>query len=251
MIGSRVKEIVQRPLLYLGAALVIVLISIANNTYTWKSIAATLVIAIAAFKFVTFIIGLDIVSSITRFVDGRTELGVVLHNDRLAAATNPDVPEIVAAKQVFHVPQNDLGYNDAQALCKAYGSRLANYSEIESSYKAGSEWCGYGWSADQMALFPTQQSTWDGLQKIEGHENDCGRPGINGGYMANPKLKFGANCYGYKPRMTEDEQLIMANTTVYPKTKEDMAMDERVDYWKQKLKNVLVAPFNSKRWSRV
>jgi hypothetical protein len=31
-----------------------------------------------------------------------------------------------------------------------------------------------------MALFPTQKETWDKLQKIKGHEHDCGRPGING-----------------------------------------------------------------------
>jgi hypothetical protein len=36
-----------------------------------------------------------------------------------------------------------------------------------------------------MALYPTQYNTWKELQKIKGHENDCGRPGINGGYMIN------------------------------------------------------------------
>ena len=31
------------------------------------------------------------------------------------------------------------------------------------------------------------------LQKIKGHEHDCGRPGINGGYIDNPNVRFGVN----------------------------------------------------------
>ena len=43
-----------------------------------------------------------------------------------------------------------------------------------------------------MALFPTQYEHWEHLQKIKGHENDCGRPGVNGGYIDNPnKIKIG------------------------------------------------------------
>jgi hypothetical protein len=244
------KAILQRPVPYFAVALVIILISLAKNTWTWKSIAATLAIAVVVYNVVVFVFGLNIVSHVRRFIDGRTELDVVIHNDRLDALDAP-VPEILAAKQVFHVTENNLGYNDAQAVCQAYGGRLANYGEVEASYKAGAEWCGYGWSADQMALYPTQQKTWDELQKIEGHEHDCGRPGVNGGYMANPQLKFGANCYGYKPRMTHEEELRMQNTPLYPKTAADIAIDHRVDYWKQKLQDVLVSPFNPKRWSRV
>ena len=63
-----------------------------------------------------------------------------------------------------------------------------------------------GWSDGQMALFPTQQKTFDNLQKIEGHENDCGRPGVNGGFMANPNIRFGVNCYGNKPKIKEEEE---------------------------------------------
>ena len=31
------------------------------------------------------------------------------------------------------------------------------------------------------------------MQKIEGHEHDCGRPGVNGGYIANPNVNFSRN----------------------------------------------------------
>ena len=78
-------------------------------------------------------------------------------------------PEPELQKQVFHVPDNKYTYEESRALCKAYGGRLANYDEIEASYKEGGEWCGYGWSEGQMALFPTQKKTYDELQKIEGH----------------------------------------------------------------------------------
>ena len=153
--------------------------------------------------------------------------------------------------QVFNIPGNTLGYNDAKALCSAYGSRLATYQELEKSYESGAEWCNYGWSENQMALFPVQQKTYDTLQKIPGHENDCGRPGINGGYIANPAVQFGVNCFGHKPKMTEEEETLMASTTPYPKTEKDIAMEHRVDYWKNKLNEVLVSPFNYTTWSKI
>jgi hypothetical protein len=154
-------------------------------------------------------------------------------------------------EEVFNVPGNYYVYDDAKALCSAYGARLATYKEVENSYDKGGEWCNYGWSEGQMALYPTQQKTWDGLQKIKGHENDCGRPGINGGYIKNPAVKFGANCYGYKPKMTPVEQDIMANTTPYPKTKKDLAIEKRVEYWKDRLPEILVSPFNYNSWSKL
>ena len=161
----------------------------------------------------------------------------------------PPVPEILRKKQVFNIPGNTYNYKNAKALCTAYGSRLATYKEIEGAYDKGGEWCNYGWSDGQMALFPTQQKTFDHLQTIPGHEQDCGRPGINGGYMINPQLKFGVNCYGHKPRITNEEEELMENTTPYPLTAEDIAFQARVDYWKNKVNEILVSPFNSRSWS--
>lgn len=175
----------------------------------------------------------------------------IMDAPRVQAIKTSVVPEIISGKQVFNIPGNTYGYNDAKALCSAYGSRLASYKEIEDAYEKGGEWCNYGWSEGQMALYPTQQNTFDNLQKTEGHENDCGRPGINGGYMANPKLQFGVNCYGYKPEMTEEEEHNMATVPHYPLTKKDIAMEQRVNYWKSKLASVIVSPFNYKNWSRV
>lgn len=159
------------------------------------------------------------------------------------------VPEIRIKNQVYNIPGNNYTYTNSKALCAAYGSRLATYQELEDAYKNGAEWCNYGWSEGQMALFPTQKNTFDNLQKIKGHEHDCGRPGINGGYMANPNLMFGVNCYGNKPKITPEEEENMRNTTPYPQTMEDIIFQQRVDYWKNKVSEILVSPFNYKIWS--
>lgn len=159
--------------------------------------------------------------------------------------------EIMLAKQVFNIPSNSYTYNDASALCKAYGAKLANYKQIERAYKKGGEWCNYGWSDNQMALFPTQQTTWDKLQGIKGHENDCGRPGINGGYIANPNIRFGVNCYGNKPVMNKDESDLLDKGFRPPLTKKDKQINKKISEYQQYLDTIVVSPFNYNTWSKV
>jgi hypothetical protein len=197
-----------------------------------------------------YFLGVDIVARLKNIISGNPEVDITIDTSRAEAAKN-DVPQILLRKQVFNIPENNFVYTDAKALCSAYGARLAKYQEVEEAYKDGGNWCSYGWSDGQMALFPTQQKTFDELQKIEGHENDCGRPGVNGGYIANPEVRFGVNCYGYKPIMTSIEEELMANEPLYPKTLKDKAMENRVNYWKDKLSEVLVSPFNHTSWSRL
>jgi len=160
------------------------------------------------------------------------------------------VPEIELAKQVFHIPGNKYTYQDAEALCTAYDARLASYEEIDAAHDRGAEWCSYGWSQDQLALYPTQKSTYDVLQDVDGHEHDCGRPGINGGYIANPNVRFGVNCYGYKPKITPKEQSTMRSYSVYPRTHEDIVLDKKAAKYREKLSNIKVSPFNGSTWSR-
>lgn len=196
-----------------------------------------------------YIFGTSIFASISDFFSATPKIDInVVDGSRL---TPSPVPELKLTKQVFNIPGNDYVYGDAKALCKAYGAELATYEQVENAYNKGGEWCNYGWSEGQMALFPTQQKTFDKLQTIEGHEHDCGRPGINGGYMANPALKFGVNCYGYKPKITKDEEYLMANALPYPKTNKDILLEKRVEYWKNKLTEILVSPFNHNTWSRL
>ena len=158
------------------------------------------------------------------------------------------VPEIKFKKQVFNIPGNYYNYENAKAVCQAYGANLATYDQIEKAYGSGAEWCNYGWSADQLALFPTQKKTYDRLQTIPGHENDCGRTGVNGGYIANPNIKFGINCYGNKPKITSEEDDLMKTATPYPETAKDLAFQKRIDFWKNKVDEILVSPFNYDTW---
>ena len=152
-------------------------------------------------------------------------------------------------EEVFHVNDNKYNYDDAKAVCKAHGAKLANYKQIEDAYENGAEWCGFGWSDNQMALYPTQKKTWDKLQKIEGHENDCGRPGVNGGFIDNKNILFGANCYGYKKASNEDEKLYMENVSPIPLTKKDEDFQKRVDHYKNNLNLINRAPFNYDSWN--
>ncbi len=158
------------------------------------------------------------------------------------------VPEIKFKKQVFNIPGNYYDYDNAKAVCQAYGANLATYDQIEKAYGSGAEWCNYGWSDDQLALFPTQKKTYDRLQTIPGHENDCGRTGVNGGYIANPNIKFGINCYGNKPKITSEEDELMKTATPYPETAKDLAFQKRIDFWKNKVDEILVSPFNYNTW---
>jgi hypothetical protein len=161
--------------------------------------------------------------------------------------------EVVKKPEVFNISNNLYNYDDAQAICKAYDSRLATYDEIETAYNNGAEWCNYGWSSDQMAFFPTQKETWNELQNSETHKNSCGRPGVNGGYFANPNIKFGVNCYGIKPEPTQTDLDMMDTKQLrpYPRTEAEKAMDEKVEYWKNNMEgNLNVNSFNRVKWSR-
>jgi hypothetical protein len=196
------------------------------------------------------VLNYSVFTNLSDFFTNNPKIDIVVEQGPVGQS-GPPVPEIKAYKQVFNIPGNYYNYTDAQTLCQAYGSRLADYSEIENAYGKGAEWCNYGWSQDQMALFPTQAETYKNLQKIPGHEHDCGRPGVNGGYIANPNVRFGVNCFGYKPEMTAVEEELMENTTPYPLTEKDIMMEKKVEYWKQKLPDILVSPFNYNNWTKI
>jgi hypothetical protein len=210
-----------------------------------------LFIIILVLNGVRYFYDLDITTSIKNIFSREPEVDINVDNIVVEPEISQIVPEITYEKQVFHIPNNKYTYKDAQAVCKAYGARLASYNEVEDSYNEGGEWCGYGWSDDQLALYPTQKKTYDELQKIKGHEHDCGRPGINGGFIANPKVKFGVNCYGYKPEITPYEKETMELSEIYKKTNTDLKFDEKVDEFKEKLPQIQVAPFNNKVWSKI
>jgi len=190
--------------------------------------------------------------NVTAYIQGlfspKTTVDIVV--DQSTYQPSP-VPEIRFKKQVFNIPGNYYTYDNAKALCTAYGAELASYDQIEKAYNNGAEWCNYGWSDNQLALFPTQKKTYDTLQTIPGHENDCGRTGVNGGYIANPKVKFGVNCYGYRPKITSDEEELMKTSSPFPETPEDIAFQKKVDLMKNNLDQILVSPFNHDTWGEI
>jgi len=100
-------------------------------------------------------------------------------------------------------------------------------------------------------LFPIQKKTYDKLQNVEGHEHDCGRPGINGGFFKDSTIKFGVNCFGIKPEINEPSEKLMNNMTFFPQSKKDLEMKEKLDFLKTKINDIIISPFNVKKWRQV
>lgn len=163
------------------------------------------------------------------------------NNDKTANC--PSNTDSDYGKEVFHIADNVFTYEEARDVCERYDARLANYEEIENAYMNGANWCSYGWSKDRLALFPTQKSLYNELKQIPGHENDCGRPGINGGYFKDKLLKFGANCYGVKPKPRKRDKDYTHAINHTPEI-------ENADKAKNmKNSKYIVAPFNKDKWT--
>ena len=148
--------------------------------------------------------------------------------------------------QVFHVKDNIFTYNDAEAVCKAYGAELATYNQLVDAYKKGANWCSKGWVKGQMALYPVQYEHW---KKVQENEDDnarmvCGaEAGINGGYHQNKNLQFGVNCYGDKRGPKGDERMKHEYLT-----DKERALRQKIAMFQKQLGNFRLAPFNDDKW---
>jgi hypothetical protein len=151
---------------------------------------------------------------------------------------------------VFNVSRNIYKYEDAAPLCKAMGAELATYDQVLESYKKGGDWCNYGWIKGQMAVFPTQETTWQKLQKgPPSYRFSCGKPGVNGGYFDNPELTFGVNCFGSRPAQNDADDLQNSPEFSMPPTAEQLEFDKKVQKYREGLGNLTVLPFNRGKWS--
>lgn len=161
-----------------------------------------------------------------------------------AKATIIPSPKSLEQKEVFNVGGNEFTYDEAAAVCAAYDADLATYDQVNTAYEAGAEWCGYGWTQGGMALFPTQQATWELLQQeIDVKKRtSCGRPGVNGGYF-DPQNKFGVNCYGIKPGGKGQKFPLPVPGT------DTQSFDKAVDKFKSMLSKFSVSAFNRDGWS--
>ena len=229
-----------------------------NGSSFFEAILWGLFILLILLNGVSYFFNADIFATIKNFFTSTPELNIGLKNSNLISdggLVNPDAPESeqvyenIIDKEVYHIPDNKYNYQEAKAVCKAFDGELANYEQIEEAYNKGANWCSYGWSADQLALFPTNLKLWKKLQKSDGNKNACGRPGINGGYIANPNARFGVNCYGNKPLITPLEKDMMENSSYGPKSKKEIKFNELVDYYKNNLRDIIIAPFNKKNWN--
>tara|TARA_Y100000816_G_scaffold286592_1_gene267970 strand:- start:1512 stop:2375 length:864 start_codon:yes stop_codon:yes gene_type:complete len=190
-----------------------------------------------------YLLGIDVSAKLDIDGEANPNIEIVVENEML------EPPVILKnSKEVFHLPQNIYKYKDAKAVCKAYDSELADIKDVQKAHKDGAEWCSYGWSKNQMALFPTQHKTWEKLQKTDKYKNICGRPGVNGGYIEDPNRKYGVNCYGYKPEINSKNRKYMDNLTLYPNNINNVK-DKEMQYYKDNIHNIIVAPFNSSEWN--
>ena len=193
---------------------------------------------------VSYIFGIDLIQTF------KVWFGLSADNETIGLDEDDKAGiKIMLKEQVFHLSDNKYTYDDAKAICNAYDARLATHEDMTKAYDNGADWCTYGWSADKMALFPTQKAKWDKLQKLKGHEQDCGLPGVNGGYISDDKVTYGVNCYGPKPSITESEAARMRQKPFYRKNMKELKFDDKVNYWRSKLSQIELAPFNHDNWS--
>jgi len=156
---------------------------------------------------------------------------------------SPATSNLVQGSEVFYVSDSQFTYDEASAVCAAYGAQLATLEQIIDSYNHGAEWCGYGWSAGGMALYPTQKSTWEELQREvdPGKRTACGRPGVNGGYF-DPATKFGVNCFGFKPKGDFKPPAPVPGTDMEK-------FRSMVNKFKEMIKTFNLSPYSRQEWS--
>ncbi len=153
-------------------------------------------------------------------------------------------------KEVFNISKNTYTYYDAEPLCKALGAELATYEQVKQAYAQGADWCNYGWTKGQMAVYPTQQSTWDQLQSgPEEQRNTCGRPGVNGGYFDNPELKYGVNCYGPRPEQKDHDAMAMTSGEGAPLSVAGLEFEKKIAKYRGEANNIAILPWNRQVWS--
>jgi hypothetical protein len=145
-------------------------------------------------------------------------------------------------KEVFHIANQDYTYEQAKCKCESYSAKLATYDQLVDAYNDGAEWCTYGWSNSQKAYYPTQKCNWE--KKGPEEKLKCGNPGLNGGFFADPYLKFGVNCYGKKPngRVSKLKNPVCNGGGNYCQLPQNFGASNR-------LETDEISPFNANNWN--
>lgn len=151
--------------------------------------------------------------------------------------------EIKNEDEVYLIGDQVYNYDEARCKCNNYGAKLATREQVIDSYNKGSDNCLYGWAEGRNAFYTTQKCTWDKIQRGPVEERaKCGMPGVNGGYFANPGIKFGALCYGVRP---EGEVAVEKK----PYCKKQPYCSQVNDLVKKSSGDKIV-PFSSSKWSQ-
>lgn len=151
----------------------------------------------------------------------------------------PKPNPLIGKKEVFNISDQKYTFEQAKCKCKAYGAELASYDQIVKAYNKGAEWCNYGWSKGKQAYYPSQD---DCTHKDGDKKKKCGKPGINGGKFPE-KIKFGANCYGIKPKGE-----IVRKITPKCKVEDNFCKLPKNFRSASKLDSDTISPFNPKKY---
>ena len=227
---------------------VVIVVSAKNYTpIEWVVLAFFLVVISIVGS--NYFFGVNVATSLKNVTTGKPQIGVEVMNEEKEkgkdeAASDTSKGSTSTSKsnskaQVFHVP-GQYSYTDAKALCRAYGGSLANIQQMMEAHQQGAEWCDYGWSDDQMALYPTQMKTWKEFKETDVHKTDCGRPGVNGGYTMDLTQLLGANCFASKPPAPKGSKIQGPPIPMNP-------LDVEAEKYKSDLPNV--SPFNYEKWN--
>jgi hypothetical protein len=220
--------------------LMLVLIFLNNQYSSIEIIIFLFFIITTVILGIQYFYGTNLTASIKQlFSDAKLDIAIVNTDKTENTIKEPPKTNLDTTNQTFHV-QGEFDYMNAKALCKAYNGKLANIQQVTDAYDKGAEWCDYGWSEDNMVLYPTQYNTWKSYQEL-GNKEQCGRPGVNGGYNSNLLQKLGVNCFGKKPNLVGE---------MPTKPIQQGVIDERVEYWQKKLTELKVSPFNYDSWSQ-
>ena len=149
---------------------------------------------------------------------------------------------IFGKKEVFHIANQDYTFEQAKCKCESYNAKLATYDQLVDAYNDGAEWCTYGWSSGQKAYYPTQKCNWE--KKSPEDKLKCGNPGLNGGFFADPYLKFGVNCYGKKPKgkVSKLKEPVCNGGGNYCELPQNFGASNR-------LETDEISPFNGEKWN--
>lgn len=221
-----------------------------SSSSSFETVLLVIFIGLVAMNMLKYFFNIDIKASLVDVFSKEPELDIEINklDNSLLGDTILPSDKMTEEDEVFHISDNVYTYEDAKGICGAFGGRLANYFDIEKAYEKGGEWCSYGWSDDQMVFFPTQKTTYERLKK-QGRQNDCGRTGINGGFIGNPNARFGVNCVGKKPKITPEKQDLLYEIQNAPQTMSDVIDQKSLNFWREKKDDMDVAPFNSNKWN--